>query len=252
MREAPDRPLAENTLSIWKSALKGLHDELRVHAGARSNPWAHSSVKLKKGYSTPANPPRVMSDKEAEKMINAPDRGTMWGMRDYAVMCLLFGAGLRKDEVLRVEVGDIRSQNEETYVHVSRAKNGKDRDVNVADWAAEGLWDWARLVGEGRLVVSKLETAGMSPSGLHVLFKRYLVKCGLDGKGYTIHSTRKTSATRLLDQGETPRDVQRFLGHEDSRSIKAYDDLRVSRTRGAGANLTFGRIGSDTTHRRSR
>lgn len=197
--------------------------------------------------------PTEMVDFELVKTIIAgAPTDTPKGLRDKAVLCALFGGGLRRSEVAALRVGDVRrSRNGTIYLYLRSTKAKRDAEQTVPAWAGAALTDLAQArLREGAgpvdfLCVSYTGRAGatpttrpISPSGIYGLFKHYSALAGA-GPFVTPHSARATAITRLLDAGIPHREVQAFSRHASIQMVEVYDKRRIGVDDNPGVGLTY-------------
>jgi integrase/recombinase XerD len=185
-------------------------------------------------------------------VIGAADPSTPKGLRDQAILCALFGGGLRRSEVAALRVGDVRrSRNGTTYLYLRATKAKRDAEQALPPWAAKVITTLvqARLHdGAGPvdyLFISYQGQAGRAPtneavsaSGIYKLFKHY---CALSGAGpnLTPHSARATAITRLLAAGIPHRQVQEFSRHSSIQMVEVYDKRRIGVDENPGVELSY-------------
>jgi len=170
--------------------------------------------------------PKVLSVGEVERLLSRPP-ATPAGLRDRALLEVLYGAGLRASEVLALRPGDI--DLEVGFVRTV-GKGDKERVVPLGSKALEALRAYlARgrpLLGPpGGLKPPLLFLNGrgrrLSRQGLHLLIKRYAAEAALRDD-VSAHTLRHSFATHLLEGGADLRAVQEMLGHADLSTTQIY------------------------------
>jgi integrase len=173
------------------------------------------------------------------EIVSSPDPGTPKGRRDRALLATLFGAGLRRSEVVALRVGDVRrTPSGTTFLYLRHTKAKKDAQQGLPAWAAEhvaalikerkqsGAHDsdylFLGFTGKGGKTVS---TKPISDTGLYLLFKHYCAAAGA-GAFATPHSARATAITKLLADGIPHRQVQEFSRHSSIQMVEWYDKRR--------------------------
>ncbi len=169
--------------------------------------------------------PDVLSFEEIKKIIDLPDVQTPKGLRDAAMIELLYAAGLRVSELINVKISEINLES--GFVRVF-GKGAKERVVPIGSHAREKIQNY--LV-HGRPILLKavlspylfVARAGkpMTRQGFWKLLKRYGVQAGIR-KEITPHSLRHSFATHLLEGGADLRAVQMMLGHVDISTTQIY------------------------------
>jgi len=176
-------------------------------------------------------PRGVLSVADARRLVNAPDRFTVMGQRDSAVLELLYGTGIRAGECMRLDLVDVELGQGELVVR--QGKGRKDRRVPLSGEAARALELYLRA---SRPVLQR-DAAGLAlflnehgrritRMGLYLLVRRYGEQAGLKGRVFP-HALRHTYATHLLRGGAGIREVQALLGHSRLRTTEVY--TRVER-----------------------
>lgn len=169
--------------------------------------------------------PDVLTVSEVEALIRAPDRNKPEGLRDAAMLELLYGAGLRVSELIRIEMTGINL--EAGFVRVF-GKGAKERVVPVGRMALDVIRDY---LGRSRpqllknrssvhLFVTRRGSA-MTRQSFWNLIGRYGRLANLKKK-ITPHSVRHSFATHLLEGGADLRAVQMMLGHADISTTQIY------------------------------
>lgn len=161
--------------------------------------------------------PRFFSEAEVARLRAVlPTGDHQVEVRDRAILEVLLASGLRASELLSLQVGDLR----DGLLFVRCGKGGRQRFVPVTGEA------WAllqRLVPPGAKPGDALFVNAwggcLSRRGLHRIVRGYLRAAGLRG---STHTTRHTTATRLLDRGLNLRQVQAILGHADISTTAVY------------------------------
>jgi integrase/recombinase XerD len=169
--------------------------------------------------------PDVLSVQEIQDLLKVPDLTTHRGQRDAAMLELLYAAGLRVSELIRLKIQDINL--EAGFVRVF-GKGSKERIVPIGHFAREKVLDYLTFGRPYLLKTYKshylfVARAGkpMTRQGFWKLVKQYASKAGLFKK-ITPHSFRHSFATHLLEAGADLRSVQLMLGHVDISTTQIY------------------------------
>jgi integrase/recombinase XerD len=169
--------------------------------------------------------PDVLSVEEIQDLLKVPDLTTHRGQRDAAMLELLYAAGLRVSELIRLKIQDINL--EAGFVRVF-GKGSKERIVPIGHFAREKVLDYLTFGRPYLLKTYKshylfVARAGkpMTRQGFWKLVKQYASKAGLFKK-ITPHSFRHSFATHLLEAGADLRSVQLMLGHVDISTTQIY------------------------------
>ena len=178
--------------------------------------------------------PVVLSESEVEALLRAPSDDTAEGLRDRAILELLYGSGLRISEVLSLEVQNVNLV--EGFVLV-RGKGNKERVVPISDYCKDAL---LRYLREGRPVLLKKRVLHRNPlfvtargtvltrQGFYKNMRKYGILANL-ARRVSPHKLRHSFATHLVENGADLRSVQELLGHADISTTEIY--THVSRRR---------------------
>ncbi len=173
--------------------------------------------------------PEVLSITEVTNLLNAPDVNSVLGLRDRAMLELLYASGLRVSELLGVESADLNF--EMGYLNVF-GKGSKERIVPVGVTALE----WCRKYldeGRGKLVDTAKHTSlmflnrdggSLSRQGFWKIIKQYAKAAGIT-KNLSPHVIRHSFATHLLENDADLRSVQEMLGHSDISTTQIYTHI---------------------------
>ena len=178
--------------------------------------------------------PRFLTLDEVDRLLGAPDFGCPLGLRDAAMVELLYATGLRVSELVSISVQDL---NLDVGYVTCLGKGRKERLVPLGRQAARRLRDY---LATGRQVLLKagahdglfLNNRGrlMSRQGFWKILKKYGRLVGLRGK-LSPHVLRHSFATHLLERGADLRSVQLMLGHSDISTTQIYTHINRERLR---------------------
>jgi integrase/recombinase XerD len=170
--------------------------------------------------------PRVLTVSEVERMLAGP-KADPRGLRDRALLEMLYGAGLRASEALALRLQDV--DLEVGFVRTI-GKGEKERVVPLGRKAIEAVQAYnerARrlLGGAGNVKAPELflnnQGRRLSRQGLHLIIKKYASEAGLSAD-VSAHTLRHCFATHLLEGGADLRAVQEMLGHADLSTTQIY------------------------------
>ncbi len=169
--------------------------------------------------------PSVLSVEEVESLLARPDLRGPAGLRDRAVLELLYASGLRAEELIGIKLSDLNLES--AYVRCL-GKGSKERIVPFGQKAAESL---SRYLARARPFFLRGEDPGhlfLSRRGkpftrqwLWRLVKRYVREAGI-AKEVSPHTLRHSFATHLLSRGADLRVVQEMLGHANITTTQVY------------------------------
>ncbi len=176
--------------------------------------------------------PKILSLDEVERLLGAPDPKTPMGLRDRAMLEVLYATGLRVSELVGLRLVDLNLR-----VGFLRCigKGNKERVVPLNETAVEKLEAYLQegrgdILGERRspaLFVTRLG-GKMSRVAFWKLIKRYAVAAGIR-KPSSPHVLRHSFATHLLERGADLRVIQDLLGHADISTTQIYTHLERAR-----------------------
>jgi integrase/recombinase XerD len=178
--------------------------------------------------------PRYLSEDEVERLLVAPDVSTALGLRDRAMLELLYATGLRVSELVGLPVADV---NLSAGYLTTTGKGDKQRLVPVGDQAADWLRRYladARSTLLGRASSARLfvnaRGGDLSRVGFWKILKGHGKVAGLR-TSLSPHVLRHSFATHLLDHGADLRAIQAMLGHADLSTTQIYTHVLESRLR---------------------
>ena len=210
------------------AALRGFHRFL-VDDGLLTEDATAELETPKRGRSLP----EFLTHQEVERLVSAPQPTTPEGIRDRAMLELLYATGLRVTELVSLSVNDLQL----TAGHLlARGKGSKERLVPVGAQAIEAVREYLEtgrpelLKGKGAraLFVTRRRTA-FTRQGFWKLLKRYGRAAGIPDARLSPHKLRHSFATHLVEGGADLRAVQAMLGHSDLATTQIY--THVDRTR---------------------
>ncbi len=176
--------------------------------------------------------PRYLSGGEVEALLRRPDRKTPAGIRDAALLELLYDCGLRVSELAALKMGQV---DVESWLVLVPGKGGKERYVPFGEEALDVLGLYLRdgrprmVKGEGNPFLFPGRSSGhLTRQGIWKIVKRHLRASGVM-KDVSPHMLRHSFATHLLNNGADLRAVQMMLGHADISTTQIYTHLSQER-----------------------
>ncbi|WP_308639074.1 site-specific tyrosine recombinase XerD [Paenibacillus silvisoli] len=193
--------------------------------------------------------PKVLPIGDVEKLLGAPDSGTIAGIRDLAMLEVLYATGIRVSELISLDadhvnlpMGFIRCIGSAT----------KERIIPLGAIATEALTtyldqvrDKLRHSGETALFVNQ-QGSRMTRQGFWKIMKKYASEAGIEGD-ITPHTMRHSFAAHLLENGADLRSVQEMLGHADISTTQVYVQVTKPRIKEV-YNLAHPRARRKTTN----
>ena len=221
--------LAPSSVARCLSSLKSFYEYLSVENLISENPTE-----------TIASPrpwrklPNVMSVEEVDALIATPDINTLAGIRDLAMLELIYATGLRVSELVSLKMSAV--DLEVGYLR-SLGKGSKERVVPIGDVAKTAIESY---VNNARPLFQKKRRSGdlfltrrgnaMTRQGFWKILKKYSIKAKIEG-AVSPHALRHAFATHLLERGADLRSVQMMLGHSDISTTQIYTHVLRQRMR---------------------
>ena len=212
--------LSPTSVARAVSGARGWYKWLLLDGHAKTNPAEDVDTPQK---SSPL--PRFLTEDEITRLFNAPDATTDGGLRDRAIMELLYAAGLRVSELVGLKVADI---DFEAGLLTCHGKGNKQRRVPIGQSALgwlERYRRWRAALGPGAWPNFFLNSRGgpLTTNFVAAMVKGHAEK--LKMANVTPHKLRHTFATHLLQHGADSRSVQALLGHCDISTTQIYTHI---------------------------
>jgi integrase/recombinase XerD len=173
--------------------------------------------------------PIFLNIEEVDRLLNTPDKNTIFGLRDRAMLELLYSCGLRVSELITLDYHNINLNEEYIRIH---GKGNKERLLPMGEVAIDYLNTYEKkarpfLLKSGQTDHYFLSNrgSGMSRQNFFYIIKAYAVKAGID-KPLSPHTLRHAFATHLVQQGADLRSVQLMLGHSDISTTQIYTHIQ--------------------------
>ncbi len=167
----------------------------------------------------PKRLPSFLPKDESKELLDAHAERSEAGLRDHALLELLYATGLRVAECCGLDLDDV--DRREGAVRVM-GKGGKERVVPAGDAALGALEAWLSVRGEGRGALFTNPRGGrLGTRSVHRIVKRRARAAGIDRR-VTPHTLRHTFATHLLGEGADLRLIQELLGHSRLSTTQRY------------------------------
>lgn len=178
--------------------------------------------------------PKTLSEQQVLDLLNAPDISDSLGMRDRAMLEIIYATGLRVSELVGLTMPQVSM--DPGVVRII-GKGGKERLVPLGEEALSWLQTYLRH-GRGDLMQQKPACntifvtnrgRGMTRQAFWYLIKRYAVRVGIAVENLSPHILRHAFATHLLNHGADLRVVQMLLGHSDISTTQIYTHVADQR-----------------------
>lgn len=214
-----DRRLARSAIARHLSAVRAFFRFLYREGKVSRNPLASVTTPRRQ-----RRLPKVLTPDEVQAVLRAPDVTTPLGLRDRAVLEVLYATGMRVGELVALQLADVQGAGE---VRVT-GKGRKERIVLIADAAQAAL---RRYLQESRPSLVRHRTTDtvfvnargrpLSDRGVRVIVDRVMRRVAI-ARRISPHVLRHTFATHLLDGGADLRVVQELLGHVNLATTQIY------------------------------
>ncbi|TDI49692.1 MAG: site-specific tyrosine recombinase XerD [Acidobacteria bacterium] len=215
------------SVARWVVAVRGFFTYLIAQGQIDQDPAAHMDAPK-----TWKSLPKVLDGADVEALMAVPDRSHPRGLRDVAMLELLYATGLRISELLRLRLGDIHL--DAGYLRCW-GKGSKERVVPLGSQADAAV---QRYLAAGRPVLLKgrrseflfvnRQGGALSRQGFWKRIKRYGIEAGI-AQPLSPHVLRHSFATHLLENGADLRAVQLMLGHSDISTTQIYTHVNRER-----------------------
>ena len=177
--------------------------------------------------------PKFLDLEEVDRLLAQPDTATPRGLRDKALVSVLYATGLRVSELISLKLSNLHL--DEGYL-TCVGKGDKERIVPVGQDATDWLRRYMsesrpRLAASGsRWLFVNARGTPLSRVGFWKLLKEYGIKAGIS-RAISPHVLRHSFATHLLDRGADLRAIQMMLGHADLSTTQIYTHVLEARLR---------------------
>jgi integrase/recombinase XerD len=195
--------------------------------------WQHSrgritadpTLKLLNPFQA-ASLPKVLSEKDVENLLAAPDTTTPLGLRDRAMLETLYATGLRVSELVNLKIHEVNLGDGVIRVF---GKGNKERLVPLGEIATDWIRQFHSVARQqilrDQLCDSLFVTSRCGPMTRQMfwtLIKLYAIQAGISSSKISPHVLRHAFATHLLNHGADLRVVQMLLGHADITTTQIY------------------------------
>ena len=217
---------ASSTVSRTLASLRSFYLFMLQNGTVNSNPTSNlEAPHVEKKV------PQVLAGTEVEKLLEQPKTTDNKGIRDKAMLELLYATGIRVSELISLEMSDVNIQ-----MSFIRCRGGKkERIIPMGNKAKEALSEYIK---EARpyMIKDENETAlfvncngvRLSRQGFWKLIKYYRNEAGIQAE-ITPHTLRHSFAAHLLENGADLHSIQEMMGHADISSTQVYSKMMNSR-----------------------
>ena len=177
--------------------------------------------------------PQILTIVETQKLMEGPDTQCDKGIRDRAMLELLYATGIRVSELISLKITDMNLGMEYVICH----EKSKDRVIPFGSAAKEALVVYldktrSNMIGDAESEYLFVNCSGkpMSRQGFWKLIKYYADKAGIK-KEITPHTFRHSFAAHLLENGADVQSVQKMMGHADVSTTQMYVEMQTGNVR---------------------
>jgi integrase/recombinase XerD len=211
------------------AAIRGFHKYLITDGFAQNDPAVN--IETPRGWK---RLPKTLNSEDVEALLDQPDRTTSIGLRDKAMLELLYATGLRVSELVGLRLQDV---NLERGYLVVIGKGSKERAVPMGEAAMAAVRTYLDSARRGLLNIKESDSLFISSQRRQITrqmfwerIKFYTRKAGI-AQNISPHTLRHSFATHLLDNGADLRAVQAMLGHSDISTTQIYTHVSRERLR---------------------
>lgn len=223
-----DEQYSDTSVTHTIVVLKGFYKYLILEGYCDSSPIANIiSPKISRKL------PIYLTYEEIEQLVSAPNKDTSSGLRDYAMIELMYSSGLRVTELVMLEVNQLHL--EQGYL-ILMGKGSKERIAPFGTNAKKALDDYIdnargdfykRGISKDHIFLSRLGKP-FTRQGFWKMIKKYSREAGIE-KEISPHKLRHSFATHLLENGANLRVIQKMLGHSNITTTQIYTHINYER-----------------------
>jgi integrase/recombinase XerD len=228
-RQTSGKPLAWSSQHLHLKELRQFFSWLAKQNILSSNPAADIELpKLPRQL-----PGATLSAEEVERIMQLPDTDSPLGLRDRAILEVLYSTGIRRSEVCSLRIDHVEATRQVLFIH--SGKGQKDRYVPIGlralGWLVKYIELSRPLLAEDdsqRMLFLTAKGQPLEPDSLTEYGRRYIKAAGIDKPG-ACHIYRHTMATLMHDSGADIRTLQAILGHEKLDTTQIYTRVGIKK-----------------------
>lgn len=224
MRDLSVNGRSNRTLARKATTMKNFFRYCEKYNFVTQNPAANLKIpKFEKKL------PKHFTEPEIEDLLSIPDLNSKFGIRNKAILELIYSSGMRISEVSNCKLRQI-DLNEKLIKIIG--KGNKERLVPVGKDASKAVKQYLKIREQfvskesGDILFLSKSGKTLSPDELREILERYIILVAKT-KGYSPHSIRHSFATHLLEHGADLRAVQEMLGHSNLSTTEIYTHLSL-------------------------
>ena len=228
LQQRHDRGASTRSNARLLSTFKQFYRHLVRSGDRQDNPTALISAPK-----IPRSLPNSMAESDVEKLLQAPDLESDYGLRDRCMLELMYSSGLRVSELVGLQVNQVN-----TRLGLVRlvGKGSKERVVPVGEEAAHWLTRYLQVARPALQLSGRVNDAlflssrgtGITRQAFWQNIKKHLLTAGVK-TSFSPHSLRHAFATHLLNHGADLRTVQMLLGHSSLSTTQIYTHIAQTR-----------------------
>jgi len=230
-RKNNGEPLGYSTQRRLTQAVKSLFKWLAQNNHILYNPASELEVPKK-----PHRLPKViLTETEINRVLNLPDTTTPYGVRDKAILETLYSTGIRRTELVNLQVTDVDLASQ--TLRVNAGKGNKDRILPLGEQATQWIKHYQQEVRPQLITQHNTSHLFLTDYGepwiksrLGELVKKYLYHANIDKPG-ACHLFRHAMATHMLNHGADIRFIQAMLGHAELSTTQIYTYVSIEKLR---------------------
>jgi integrase/recombinase XerD len=228
-RKANGEPLAFSTQAYRLAAIRMWFKWLMQQDYIASNPASELQMpRVEKRL-----PKSILTEREIETILHQPDIHDCLGLRDRAMLEVLYSTGIRRTELANLKITDIDTT--EGTLMVRQGKGKKDRFIPLGErasaWVEKYLYE-----ARGELSCARdnhelfLSAHGLAfhSGNVSILARKYIEQAGIHKVG-ACHLFRHAMATHMLENGADLRFIQAMLGHSDIKATEVYTQVSIKK-----------------------
>ena len=214
---------SSGTLARKISTLRSFFKYLIKEGYIKTNPAKLVNIPKKKKFL-----PNVLTVDEIFNLLNLPDKNILLGLRDRAILELLYGSGLRVSELVNLNISDVDINKNLILV---KGKGKKERLIPMTDIAKNAILEYLdkrKSNIKTEPIFLNYKNTRLTTKSIGRIIEKYAKKMGLLRK-VTPHSFRHSFATHLLNQGADLRSIQEMLGHASLTTTQKYTKVSIDK-----------------------
>lgn len=170
-----------------------------------------------------------LTTEQIKRVLSGIDRTTLQGARDYAMILLMIGAGLRTIEVSRATIGDIRPLGDKVALYVMGKGKDEKEPIMISADIEKAIREYLSLRGKEKDTAplfastsNRNEGGAMTTRSISGIVKESLRAVDLDSERLTAHSLRHSAITLAIRNGESIEDAKQFARHSNIATTMIY------------------------------